>query len=482
MAKKKLTFDAIFEGNDIKEDAKKKISAMLEDVVARKMGEEEEEEEPKEEDEEEDPEKMAEPRGHADDVDEEEEDEDEEYTQNPDNKENDVLTNEEEDEEKEKEEEPEEEEEDLTEDTVGKDKWIRHFARKGDVDTTIVHKTKYYDEKGKLLGNLEKGTPVTYTDKRKSYYDLKAPFLTLHEVQLEDGKKVYVSFADIGEPGSKSAVEEMKEDAAVELKNDLPALLRDSDILRVFKALNLNMGEVLRSAKAMTLDLAKNHQAEPMVAAFHKLLSAIKDDSSVSSRIAGDLKKAEAGKEEEEESYSEEFIDRLDQYLAYVAEQWSESNKIAIENGIKVQLAESFLSNIKGMYEQYNFTNIPTRDMVVELGNKVTVAENKLNEQIEKNVKLLEKYNKQRKEILVSEASKGLTVTQVEKFKKLTEDVSFEDEKTFKSKIVVIKENAFTKTAVKSDTKLETETGPDDQLLNERMSKYVDVISKNLKF
>ena len=199
-------------------------------------------------------------------------------------------------------------------------------------------------------------------------------------------------------------------------------------------------------------------------------------------RIAGDLKKAESGKEEEEESYSEEFVDRLNQYLSYVTEQWSESNKIAIENGIKVQLAESFLSNIKGMYEQYNFTNIPTRDMVVELGNKVTVAENKLNEQIEKNAKLLEKYNKQRKEILVSEASKGLTVTQVEKFKKLTEDVSFEDEKTFKSKIAVIKENAFTKTAVKSDTKLETETGPDDQLLNERMSKYVDTISKNLKF
>ena len=403
MAKKKLTFDAIFEGNDIKEDAKKKISAMLEDVVARKMGEEEEEEEKKkEESEEEDPEKMA-AAAHADDagaeeekeeedpeeeghekkeVEEEEEEEEEEYTQNPDNKENDVLTNEEEEEDDEEEE------------------------------------------------------------KEK----------------------------------------EMKEDAAIELKNDLPALLRDSDIVRVFKALNLNMGEVLRSAKAMTLDLAKNPQAEPMVAAFHKLLRTIKDDSSVSSRIAGDLKKAEAGKEEEEESYSEEFVDRLNQYLAYVAEQWSESNKIAIENGIKVQLAESFLSNIKGMYEQYNFTNIPTRDMVVELGNKVTVAENKLNEQIEKNAKLLEKYNKQRKEILVSEASKGLTVTQVEKFKKLTEDVSFEDEKSFKSKIAVIKENAFTKTAVKSDTKLETETGPDDQLLNERMSKYVDVISKNLKF
>ena len=393
MAKKKLTFDAIFEGNDIKEDAKKKISAMLEDVVARKMGEEEEEEEKKkEESEEEDPEKMA-AAAHADDagaeeekeeedpeeeghekkeVEEEEEEEEEEYTQNPDNKENDVVTNEEE--------------------------------------------------------------------------------------------------------------KEMKEDAAIELKNDLPALLRDSDIIRVFKVLNLNMGEVLRSAKAMTADLAKNPQAEPMVAAFHKLLRTIKDDSSVSSRIAGDLKKAEAGKEEEEEAYSEEFVDRLNQYLAYVAEQWSESNKIAIENGIKVQLAESFLSNIKGMYEQYNFTNIPTRDMVVELGNKVTVAENKLNEQIEKNAKLLEKYNKQRKEILVSEASKGLTVTQVEKFKKLTEDVSFEDEKSFKSKIAVIKENAFTKTAVKSDTKLETETGPDDQLLNERMSKYVDTISKNLKF
>lgn len=101
------------------------------------------------------------------------------------------------------------EEQDLTEATFGEDKWIKYFAGKGDVATTIVHTTKYYDKKGKLLGNLEKGTPVTYTDKRKSYDDPKASFKTQHEVQLEDGKKVYVSFADIGKPGSKSAAKEL---------------------------------------------------------------------------------------------------------------------------------------------------------------------------------------------------------------------------------------------------------------------------------
>ena len=100
------------------------------------------------------------------------------------------------------------EEQDLTEATSGKNKWIKYFAGKGDVATTIFHTTKYYDEKGKLLGNLEKGTPVTYTDKRKSWADPKAVFKTQHEVQLEDGKKVYVSFADIGKPGSKSAAKE----------------------------------------------------------------------------------------------------------------------------------------------------------------------------------------------------------------------------------------------------------------------------------
>jgi hypothetical protein len=233
-------------------------------------------------------------------------------------------------------------------------------------------------------------------------------------------------------------------------------------------------------------DLNHNQMAKPFVDAFTTILKFLAKDPTAVARLKSFVKVApsEMPMVAPEEAYSEAFTNKLDKYLTYVAEEWAENNKIALENGIKVQIAESFLSNMKGMYEQYNFTNIPTRDMVVELGTKVTEAEQKLNEQIEKNAQLRSKYNKQRKEMVVLESTKGLTVTQVEKFKKLTEDVAFEDEKSFKNKIAVIKENAFTKTVVKSDTKLETETGPQEELLHEntRMSKYVDTISRNLKY
>ena len=234
-------------------------------------------------------------------------------------------------------------------------------------------------------------------------------------------------------------------------------------------------------------DLNHNQMAKPFVDAFTTILKFLAKDATAVARLKSFVKSTSSEEPmaaAPEKAYSEAFTNKLDKYLTYVAEEWAENNKIALENGIKVQIAESFLSNMKGMYEQYNFTNIPTRDMVVELGTKVTEAEQKLNEQIEKNAQLRIKYNKQRKEMLVLESSKGLTATQVEKFKKLTEDVAFEDEKSFKNKVAVIKENAFTKTVVKSDTKLETETGPQEELLHEntRMGKYVDTISRSLKF
>ena len=386
MAKNKLSFDAIFEGNDIKEDAKKKISAMLEDVVAARM---EAKDDDKDDDEMKDDAEMKD-----EDKDAEEENPKEEY----------------------EEEDPE------------------HEAKE------------------------------TPDQEKKEHKDGE------EEVDEAEG--------DASDPAS-IALEKF------------PELAKDPEFKQVFRVLMGSTFSKLKPAFSATFnDLNHNQMASPFVDAFVKILEFFAKDAASVSRIKNYMKTQ--GQENVPDvpdtmvnaEYSEAFTNKLDQYLTYVAEEWAETNKIALENGIKVQIAESFLSSMKGMYKQYNFNNIPTRDMVVELGTKVTEAEQKLNEQIEKNAQLRSKYNKQRKEMIVLESTKGLTATQVEKFKKLTEDVTFEDDKSFKNKINVIKENAFTKTAVKSDTKLETETGPREELLHEnnRMSKYVDTISRNLKF
>lgn len=388
MAKNKLSFDAIFEGNDIKEDAKKKISAMLEDVVAARMEAKDEDEDEMKDDDDDDEMK-------AEDKDAEEEDPKED---------------------------PKEE----------------------------------YEEE-----DPEHEAEETPDQEKKEHKD--------GEEEVDEAE---------GDPSDPS-------DIALE---KFPELAKDPEFKQVFRILMGSTFSKLKPAFSATFnDLNHNQMASPFVDAFVKILEFFAKDTASVARIKNYMKNQ--GQDDVPDTmvnaeYSEAFTNKIDSYLTYVAEDWAETNKIALENGIKVQIAESFLSSMKGMYKQYNFNNIPTRDMVVELGTKVTEAEQKLNEQIEKNAQLRSKYNKQRKEMIVLESTKGLTATQVEKFKKLTEDVAFEDDKSFKNKINVIKENAFTKTAVKSDTKLETETGPQEELLHEnnRMSKYVDTISRNLKF
>jgi len=402
MAKNKLSFDAIFEGNDIKEDAKKRISAMLEDVVATRM--EAKDDEDKEDDDDEDEMKDGEKKMEAEAMDSEAEDKDADDEKDP---------------------EVEDEEKD-------------HEAKE------------------------------TPSQEKKEHKDGDEP--------KEEDEEVYEEEA------------EDTSDPAVMALADFPDLAKDNEFKQAFRALMGPSFSKLKPAFVATFnDLNHNQMAKPFVDAFTTILKFLAKDATAVARLKSFVKSTSSEEPMTavpEEGYSEAFTNKLDKYLTYVAEEWAENNKIALENGIKVQIAEAFLSNMKGMYEQYNFTNIPTRDMVVELGTKVTEAEQKLNEQIEKNAQLRSKYNKQRKEMVVLESSKGLTATQVEKFKKLTEDVAFEDEKSFKNKVAVIKENAFTKTAVKSDTKLETETGPQEELLHEntRMSKYVDTISRNLKF
>ena len=392
MAKNKLSFDAIFEGNDIKEDAKKRISAMLEDVVATRMEAKDEDEDEDEDDEDDEKMKDGEKKMEAEAMDPTVDDE-----KDPEDKES----------------------EDEEMDPEAEDAEIKDEEMDPEVEDEM------YEE-------------------------------------------------DDSDPASLALA-------------DFPDLAKDNEFKQAFRALMGPTFTKLKPAFTATFnDLNNNQMAKPFVDAFATILKFLAKDPTAVARLKSFVKvtPSEMPMVAPEEAYSEAFTNKLDKYLTYVAEEWAENNKIALENGIKVQIAESFLSNMKGMYEQYNFKNIPTRDMVVELGTKVTEAEQKLNEQIEKNAQLRSKYNKQRKEMLVIESSKGLTATQVEKFKKLTEDVAFEDEKSFKNKVAVIKENAFTKTVVKSDTKLETETGPQEELLHEntRMSKYVDTISRSLKF
>ena len=580
MAKNKLSFDAIFEGNDIKEDAKKRISAMLEDVVATRMEAHDDEDGDEDGDEDDDTEVVKEAKDrilirgkvggsayeYVADPDKLGGSVDNKYErltikkQNPglqpaaidaiiahlDNEDYDengfestegqfkvtssseYMSNEAMDPTVDDKKDPEAEDEEMDPEAEDSDKSMtedaadsavrlrlqnspngRKFAAKFDKWTVKVGGIKYTLKQLTKMGadvsfiQDDAYDPAEYADE-KFVMDIK----TQEPLIVPNGNGKPIKWTSFENPNPdrdyeyKEEVSEMDPEAEDEMYEEddsdpaslalsgFPELAKDNEFKQAFRALmGPDFSKLKPAFTAAFNDLDNNQMAKPFVVAFATILKFLAKDPTAVARLKSFVKvypdpmtSADDGPINNE--YSEAFTNKLDKYLTYVAEEWAENNKIALENGIKVQIAESFLSNMKGMYEQYNFTNIPTRDMVVELGTKVTEAEQKLNEQIEKNAQLRSKYNKQRKEMVVLESTKGLTVTQVEKFKKLTEDVAFEDEKSFKNKIAVIKENAFTKTVVKSDTKLETETGPQEELLHEntRMSKYVDTISRNLKY
>lgn len=139
-----------------------------------------------------------------------------------------------------------------------------------------------------------------------------------------------------------------------------------------------------------------------------------------------------------------EIVDNVDKYLSYAVEEWVEENKVAIDAGLKVEMAEDLISGLKGIFEA-NYIEIPETkvDVVAEMTEKVEELEAKLNEQIEKNHDLKEKNTALKVEKAFIETTEGLAETQVEKLRTLVEGVSYDSAKDYKNKLNVIKETYF---------------------------------------
>lgn len=153
---------------------------------------------------------------------------------------------------------------------------------------------------------------------------------------------------------------------------------------------------------------------------------------------------------EQVESIKEGMVEKVDGYLNYVVEQWMTDNELALENGMKSEILESFVSGMKGLFEQH-YIDVPEEkfDILGELQEQVEVVSTKLDEQLAANVELTKKINEMTRASAIAEATDGMADTDVEKFNALAEELSFEDAESFKSKLHTIKENYFGKKSTK---------------------------------
>ena len=147
---------------------------------------------------------------------------------------------------------------------------------------------------------------------------------------------------------------------------------------------------------------------------------------------------------EEIEEAKAELSERVDSYLEYVADEWFEENTLAVENGLKTEMTESFLEGMKSLFEEH-YVQIPEDkyDVLESMVEKLDDMETKLNEQIEKNISLNGRLAESVADGILDEVSDGLASTQKEKLASLAESVEFESEEEYRDKLETLKESYF---------------------------------------
>ena len=179
-----------------------------------------------------------------------------------------------------------------------------------------------------------------------------------------------------------------------------------------------------------------------------------------------------------------ELTEKVDNYLNYVVEEWTKENELAIERGLKGEIAEDFISGLKQLFEDH-YIDVPDEkyDVLEAQSQKISELEAKLNEEVEKNIGFKNNNAKLVREQVISQCTGDLTEVEIEKFKSLTEDVDFTDEDSFRSKLDTLKESYFPKNKpVVTETNNDVETGNAQDIdTSGSMGAYMSAIGKGVK-
>jgi hypothetical protein len=191
------------------------------------------------------------------------------------------------------------------------------------------------------------------------------------------------------------------------------------------------------------------------------------------------------------ERVEEELAGKIDTYMDYVAEQWFDDNKIAIESSLKVEAADKFIDGVKALFAEH-MVEVPeeTVDMVEALEARVAELEGQLNEEINEKIELTKLVEEAEKEAIFDEVAEGLAATQVEKLRTLAEGLEYSDADAYRRKVELVKENYFTekKAAASSLVVEETAVGSLEELTEQTnvvveagMQQYVSAIGRTTK-
>ena len=268
-----------------------------------------------------------------------------------------------------------------------------------------------------------------------------------HEMINADKKMVHDTY---GMGMEKKHMKKEEVEDIIDVSADVDALIKDEDLSEEFKNKATTIFEAAVKAKI-------TEHKDRLNAEFEKKLN------------------------EEIEVEKERLSEKVDSYLTYVVEEWMKENSIAIERGIKGEIAEDFITGLKKLFEDH-YIDVPDEkyNVLEDQAQKIEELEKRLNEEIQKSVELNKTNSEYKRNDVINEISSDLADSQKEKFNKLSEEVEYSNEEEFKSKLKTIKESYFGEK--KSSSDIDDVNVSDNQVdtaeLSNTMARYTAAISK----
>jgi hypothetical protein len=218
-----------------------------------------------------------------------------------------------------------------------------------------------------------------------------------------------------------------------------------------------------------------------------KVKTAVIFETAIRSKLSEEIERLEdeyqSRLDEELDATRTDLVEKVDSYLNYVVENWMQENKLAVETGLRTEIAEDFMGKLKDLFLE-SYIEVPESkvDLVDELAEQVEELESKLNAQTATVLEMSENLEYYKRETIIREASRDLAETQVEKLASLVNSLDFEDEESFAHKVKTVKESYFKKAVTTEEELIEDwDNSTQSREVSSVMDMYLNAIKKSNK-
>jgi len=317
--------------------------------------------------------------------------------------------------------------------------------------------------------SVKEETPAVTIPKTKAGV-IQAAVDMLKKARKEDAQKLYAKMAKVDETSEEESI------ASV-----------DAALKKVKKAV-----EPKAKAKVESVDFDEDLDAlvkeeATLSEEFRGKAGAI-FEAVLTSKLSQEVERLESeyaqNLEEEVSDLQSSLVEKVDSYLNYVVENWMKENELAIQNGLRTEIAEEFMTSLQGVFKEH-YIEVPEGkvDLVDELNEQVTELEETLNKTTTDNIELHNKVQILERAEVVRDLSEGLAETEAEKLASLVEDIEFDNKETFEMKVKTVKESYFKQEVTESVDEVDSLLGEGtvDVDVSDSMARYTQAITKFTK-